>query len=89
MKQLHDSNTSFNQPPGQQQLAAMQSAAISLQHMFRFLRDVEGIRRLDLHAVCQLKRLDPGFQLWFFGVRSLMLTILPLQEIELPPLVAA
>ena len=67
----------------------MQGVAIRFLDMLGFLIEIKRIGRLHLHPIGQFKCLNPGFEFRFFAPRSLVLTIDPLQQVELPPLVPA
>ncbi len=62
MPELNHANAPFEQPPRDQRLAAVDAAPIEFLNVLRFVFDLEGIEGRRLHAECQFKRLDAGFQ---------------------------
>ena len=60
---LDEAHAALDQPAGDQDLPRLHAVAVQLADVLRFARDVEGVGRLDLHAVGQLERLDPRLEL--------------------------
>src|SRR5262245_54625615 len=84
--ELYEANASLDQSPGNGQLACMCSRSVSLADFERLAGDVERVRRLRLHAVGQLERLNARFQRGV-GRSSLAVPLVELvQHIELFPL---
>ena len=84
---LHESHAALDQPPGDQHLPRLRAGAIHVENVLRLAADVEGVGRLHLHAVSQLERLDPGFQLRIALALGQMLAVELGQQVELPPLI--
>jgi hypothetical protein len=77
MVQLHKPNTAFQQSTGDDHLPSMHAGTVQIVNVLGFFADVKGVRGFGLHAECQFKRLDSGFQcrvtLAILGVFSIQL----------------
>ncbi len=87
MPDLDKADAPFEQPARRQQLAPLHSVAIELPHGRGFARDRKRIRRLHLHAIRELERLDSRLELRFVLPLCGVLCIHGVQQIELGPLV--
>src|ERR1051325_7765437 len=86
MPHLHKANTTFEQTPGNQQLPCLRPFAIHFPDILRLLFDVEGIGRIDLHAIGQFEGLDTRFELRILSAALRVLLVKLVKQIELLPL---
>ena len=84
--ELHEAHAPLEQPARDQRLPAVHMIAVGGAEVLGFLAEVEGIRRLELHAEGQLEGLDARLQPRIAAPRVLVLEIQVAQQIELPPL---
>lgn len=80
---LDETNAAFEQTPGDQELARLCPLAIHFANVFRLARDVEGIGRVQLHPVGQLKGLDARLQLRVVAAFLAMSFVERVQQVEL------
>ena len=85
---LHEAHAALDQAPGDQQLPRLRSLAVHLPDVLGLAVNVEHIRRLHLHPVRQLERLDSCLELRVLLSLGRMFAVELLNEIQLAPLFA-
>ncbi len=86
MPNLDETNPSFHEAPGDEDLSCLGSLTVQFPDMLRFAADIEGIRSVHLHAVRQFETLDSSFELGIDGSSLAMSFVKLLEEIQLSPL---
>ena len=81
---LHEAHAALDQSAGNEQLARLGAFAVELSHRLRLALDVEGVGRIHLHAVGQLKALYAGVELGIGGAGPSVFLIEFAQEGQLP-----
>ena len=83
---LHISHPPLDQPPGNQQLAAVWRVAVAVKHVLGLTGDVKGFTSFKLHSPGQFHRGQPGLKLWIVLTTSQMLAVKGRRQLELSPL---
>ena len=61
---LYESHASFDQPPGQQHLPALDARSVEVEDMLWLIAQVESRGSLGLHSISQLEGLNPSVEKW-------------------------
>src|SRR3712207_5649500 len=86
MPDLHEPYAALDEPAGDKNLPGLQTVAITVAHVLRLARDIESVRRLALHTIGELERLDPRLQCGITLPGLAMGGVELLNQIELPAL---
>ena len=81
---LHIPHAAFDQPACKEHLTALNSVAVSGQHVGRFAGNIKSIGGLRLHPPRQFHRCQPRLELWFVRPRLQVAAVQCRGQIELP-----
>ena len=86
--ELDEADPAFDEPAGDERLAAVDIVAVEVADVLGFAVEVEGVAGVELHAVGEFEGLDASFEAGVAGAAGLVFAVHFVKEVELDALFA-